>query len=103
MVAQHSKTPGDPPRLLSEAVRNQLELALRASADRAPDGEELLRAAVQAAATEGRERGLRPEELVVALKTVEERIEPSGSRKEDERSTFRLRLIRALLDAYYRD
>lgn len=73
--------------------------AFAASDERSAD---LLREAVVAAANEGRARELRSEELVIALRTIEGRVGELASLQERMRSEFRVRLIRSMLEAYYR-
>lgn len=102
MVAQHTNTPGEPPRALSEPVQRQLELAMRAFAANDQRSADLLRDAVVAAANEGRARELRSEELVIALRTIEGRVGELASLQERTRSEFRVRLMRSMLEAYYR-
>ncbi|HEX6536834.1 MAG TPA: hypothetical protein VF041_19765 [Gemmatimonadaceae bacterium] len=69
------------------------------------DSEERLRAAVHAAAIEGRERGLRPEELIIALKELESDVfaQPGAVRTvdHDARRRFREWLITSCLEAYF--
>jgi hypothetical protein len=101
MVPQHTNPPGDS-RTLSPAVQAQLEYAIRAFATDSPDAAALLQSALGAVAGEGRERGLRPEELVIAIKTTEERVAESTPQKEAGRSDLRIRMIRAMLEVYYR-
>lgn len=103
MVAQHSNTPGEPPRSLSAEVEQRLERALRGLvADRSTAITEGLTDALKAAGSDARERNLRPEELILVFKTLEERIGVTRSDEETgPRSNFRARLIRALLEAYY--
>ena len=102
MVPQHTNTPGEPPRALSEALQRQLESAMRAFAASDPSSAELLRDAVVSAAKEGRERELRAEELVIALRTIEARVAELARLNDQVRSEFRVRLMRTMLEAYYR-
>jgi hypothetical protein len=103
MVSQHTKTPEEPPRSLSPEVKEQLGQALRefASATR-PVVTDALRRALERAGHDAREQKLRPEELILVLKAMEQRI---GVRLPDSETAggaaFRTRLIRALLEAYY--
>jgi hypothetical protein len=103
MVAQHTNTPQEPPRSLSPEVEEQLEQALREFAAAAsPVVKDSLRTALERAGHDARERKLRPEELILVFKSIEQRL---GVRFPDAETaggaTFRARLIRALLEAYY--
>jgi hypothetical protein len=102
MVA-HTNTPEEPPRSLSPEVEEQLEHALRDfAAAAAPVVTDSLRTTLETAGNEARERKMRPEELILLFKSMEQRI---GVRFPDPKTagdpTFRTRLIRALLEAYY--
>jgi hypothetical protein len=101
MVPQHTNPPDDA-RALSPAVQTQLEHAIRAFASNSPDAAGLLQTALAAVASEGRERGLRAEDLVIAIKTTEDRVAEGTALKEAGRSDLRLRMIRAMLEVYYR-
>jgi hypothetical protein len=103
MVAQQTNTPEEPPRSLSPDVTEQLEQALRGFAASArPVVTDALRSALERAGNDARERKLRPEELILVFKAMEQRI---GVRFPDSETAggaaFRTRLIRALLEAYY--
>src|SRR6266568_1279835 len=103
MVAQPTNTPEEPPRSLSPEVKEQLERALReCAAATSPVVTHSLRAALERAGHEARARKLRPEELILVLKSMEQR---TGLRFPDANKagepTFRTRLIRTLLEAYY--
>ena len=87
-------------RSFSPEVEAALEAAMREewTGDEPP---ETLRAAVRAAARDAKQRLLRAEEMLVAFKAIELRAAarhgPLG-RGED-----RVRIVRALIDAYYRN
>jgi len=87
---------------LSPEVKEQLERALREFAASATAVvTDALRATLERAAHEARARKLRPEELILVFKSLEQRI---GVRFPDAKAgdpTFRTRLIRTLLEAYY--
>jgi hypothetical protein len=103
MVARHTNTPEEPFRSLSPEVEEQLERALHDFAAAAsPVVPDSLRATLERAGNEARERKLRPEELILVFKALERRIGvrfPDPSTPGDP--TFRTRLIRALLEGYY--
>lgn len=99
MVAQHTKTPDEPPRPLSAAVAEELEQAVRAFLSQpSGDADEALRRAIASAGRDARERQLRPEELLLAFKSIEERVRAASSKGH---ASARTRLIQALLEAYY--
>jgi hypothetical protein len=99
MVPQNSH--GQPPRSFSPEVEEQLVLALGAVTDGklGEPGPDLLRA-VEAAGREAKERALHPEELILAFKQLERRLD-FASFDDSVRASFRTRLIRALLESYY--
>lgn len=102
MVAHNTSSHGEPPRSLSAEVETQLARALAALAGAKrtePDG--ALKLALEAAAHEARERGLMPEELILAFKNLEQRLTPRGDNNEETRVALRTKIIRALLEAYY--
>jgi hypothetical protein len=103
MVARPTNSPEDAPRSLSPEIEAQLEQALRDFAVAgAPVVTDSLRTTLERAGNQARERKMRPEELIVVFKSMERRI---GVRFPDPQTagdpTFRTRLIRALLEAYY--
>jgi hypothetical protein len=102
IVAEHTNTPQEPPRSLSPEVKEQLEQALRELAAAAkPMVTDALRTALDRAGNDARERKLRPEELILVFKSMEHRIGIRFPNAETAGDTFRTRLIRTLLEAYY--
>jgi len=103
MVAKQTNTPEKPTRSLSPEVTEQLEQALRDFAAAArPTVSDALRSALERAGSDARERKLRPEELILVFKSMEQRIGVSFPDPDTTGSaTFRTRLIRSLLEAYY--
>ena len=102
MVPEHTRPPR--PRAFSPEVAAQLEAALRSIATKPAPLTDSLRAALTAAATEARELQLRPEELIVAFKTLEEKVGatfPDDDPDDPDGRRFRAKIIRALLEAYY--
>lgn len=94
--------PPPEPRTLSAPTLSRLRavMALHASDPRAPDGE--LRDALRAAADEARERALRPEELIIALKALLEDIGNDRPRwNATEQLRFREWLVTTAIRAYY--
>jgi hypothetical protein len=100
MVPQNSH--GQPPRSLSPEVEEQLTRALSAlslSTDSSPDP--ALQQAIAAAGREAKDRELNPEELILAFKRLEKRLDHSATGDDAARVAMRTKLIRALLEAYY--
>jgi hypothetical protein len=87
-------------RSLSEPTLEQLRRALQQRRQSPAAGDSALQAALQLVAAEARERSLRPEELIVALKQVLD--EAPGSRSgagEDRR--LREWIVTASIRAYF--
>jgi hypothetical protein len=87
-------------RSLSEPTLEQLRRALQQRRQSPAAGDSALQAAVQVVVAEARERSLRPEELIVALKQVLD--EPPGSRSgagEDRR--LREWIVTTCIRAYF--
>src|SRR6266571_7862338 len=103
MVAQHTNAPEEPPRSLSPEVTVQLEQALREVASAArPVVTDALRSALERAGHDARARTLRAEELIIVFKAMEQRLGVTFPDPETAGgATFRTRLIRTLLEAYY--
>lgn len=87
-------------RLLSEPTLEQLRRAIQERRQSPSAGETALHSALQVAAAEARERSLRPEELIVALKQAMEEAPGSRSSSTDER---RLRewIVTTCIRAFY--
>lgn len=105
MVPQNSPPPPERPRELSPETRQMLREVIAERWRALDNSEERLREAVQAAAVEGRNRGLRPEELIIALKELESDVfaQPGAVRAVDfdARRRFREWLITSFLEAYF--
>jgi hypothetical protein len=87
-------------RALSEPTLEQLRRAIQERRQSAGPGETSLQAALKVVAAEARERSLRPEELIVALKQVVDEAPGSRASSADER---RLRewIVTTCIRAYY--
>jgi hypothetical protein len=87
-------------RPLSEPTLEQLRRAIQERRQSPDPGEATLQAALQVVATEARQRSLRPEELIVALKQVMDEHPGSRSASGEER---RLRewVVTTCIRAYY--
>lgn len=104
-MVPHRNTPDEPTRALSAEVERALISALRAVASgEADSSSEPVREAVTAAGQEARDRALRPEELVLAFKRIEDAATRSlDAREQANHVAARSRLMQALLEAYYRE
>ena len=103
MVAYNPRTPDDHRRLLSADVAEQMRAALTARWGQ-PDSDEPLVAAVADAARDARERQLRPEELLLALKAIEDQVANSVRHVDtDQRDHLRRWMVAACLRAYFSD
>lgn len=101
MIAYDSRTPRQPPRRLSEQVRDQLAQSLLAEWGAPAGARDRLEHAVAAAALEAAERGLQPEELIIDLKSLESTVlgmDVTGG----EQRRFHDWLVGACLKAFYR-
>lgn len=104
MVPQRN-TPDEPTRAFSAEVERALTSALRSLATgEADSSSESVRKAVVAAGREARERSLRPEELVVAFKRIEDAVvRVLDPRDHANHLAGRSRMMQLLLEAYYGD
>jgi hypothetical protein len=102
MVPKHD-SPKHHPRSLSPAIEVELEQALGAlCVSESPETTERLRLAVNDAGRDAREIGLRAEELILLLKSLERRIGGSiPDRDVHGKDALRTRMIHTLLKAYY--
>jgi hypothetical protein len=104
MVAYNPRTPDDHRRLLSTDVGDRLRAALTARWEKASDSDALLVAALAEAARDARERHLLPEELLLALKAIEEQVANSVRFVDtDQRDHLRRWLVSVCLRAYFGD
>jgi hypothetical protein len=105
MVPQNSPPPPERARKLSPETIRSLRDVIAERWRALEDSEERLRAAVRAAAVEGRNRGLHPEELLITLKELESEVfaQPGAVRAvdRDARRRFREWLITSCLEAYF--
>lgn len=106
MVALDSRNTPDPPRTLSAELRERLGAAIDARWRGEPGAEPHLAEVLQAVAAEARMRGLRPEEVIVLLKQLEDDVaaqrHAAGRPGAEERRRLRDRLITTMLEAYFR-
>lgn len=87
-------------RPLSEATLEQLRRAIQSRRTDPAGGDDSLEAALRAVAGEARERSLRPEELIVALKHVMDEARTPRSSAGEERS-LREWVVTTCIRAYY--
>ena len=102
MVAYNSQTPDDHRRLLSADVAEQLRAALVAHWQQPATSNGAIAIALDEAARDAKQRHLRPEELLLALKAIEQQVAGSLQRVDsDERDHLRAWLVGACLRAYF--
>jgi hypothetical protein len=102
MVAYNPRSPRDESRSLSPAVAAQLRDAVTARWIKPASFDSALGAALAAAADEARARGLRPEELLLALKAIEEDVALTlDVASTQDRDRFKIWLVAACMRAYF--
>jgi hypothetical protein len=102
MVAYNPRSPRDDNRTLSPEVAEGLRRSLAARWTDPEAYENGLSTALTAAAQEARERGMRPEELLLALKAIEEDVaETLNVVDTQDRDRFRFWLVRACMRAFF--
>jgi hypothetical protein len=90
------------PRPLSESTLEQLRRALQERRRSPAAGEAALQTALQTVATEARERSLRPEELIVALKHVLDE-SPGNRAASGEDRRLREWIVTTCIRAYFEE
>jgi hypothetical protein len=102
MVAYKPRSPDDDARRLSDEAAAQLRAAISERWSRPQNSGGPLSEALATAAEEARSRSLRPEQLLIALKAIEEDV-AIASRVVDseERDRFRLWLVGACMRAFF--
>lgn len=103
MVAYNPRSPRDDNRMLSSEVAAQLRAAISERWNQPQrHNDSALTEALAGAAQEAKRRSLRPEELLLALKGIEEDV-AFASRVVDteERDRFRLWLVGACMRAFF--
>jgi hypothetical protein len=104
MVAYNPRTPRDDSRMLSSEAAAQLRAAISDRWSQAKQADDSLTAALASAAQEARSRALRPEELLLALKAIEEDVAiASKVADSEERDRFRFWLVGACMRAFFSD
>ena len=102
MAAYNSRSPGDKNRSLSSDVSAQLLLALMKRWTDPEAFDSALSTALSAAADEARGRGLLPEELLLALKAIEQEVAKSLDVADtQDRDRFRIWLVGACMRAFF--
>jgi hypothetical protein len=102
MVAYNPRSPRDDSRSISSDVAAQLRAALSARWTEPDASDGLLSAALTAAAQDARTRGLKPEELLLALKAIEQEIALSLDVDDtQDRDRFRMWLVGACMRAFF--
>jgi hypothetical protein len=108
MIAHDSRGTPENARSLSEAVTRRVREAIHTRASSSTtdiDGADVaLAAALEEAAAEAHARALHPEELLLAIKALEEQVALArGTVAYAERRALRARLVTACIHAYFRD
>ena len=102
MVAYNPRSPRDESRSLSPEVASQLRASLTARWTEPDSFDAALGSALAAAAEEARSRGLRPEELLLALKAIEEDVALTLDVADtQDRDRFRIWLVGACMRAFF--
>jgi hypothetical protein len=104
MVAYTPRIPPDRRPTLSPDVANRLREALTARWARPDDSDAALRTALRDAVLDAKQQKLRPEELLVALKTVEQEVADSLERVDvKRREALRHWVVGVCMRAYFGD
>lgn len=102
MVDYNPRSPRDDSRSLSPDVTAQFHAALGAHWADAERGDAELAVALKAVAQDARARDLRPEELLLAMKAIEEEVAESLRIHEtQDRDRFRIWLVGACMRAFF--
>lgn len=102
MVAYKPRTPSDESRKLSPETTAQLRAAIAERWARPMSSESALATALSAAAEEARRRAMRPEELLLSLKSIEEEVAIASHVVDHlERDDFRFWLAGACVRAFF--
>lgn len=102
MVAYNPRTPRDEGRMLSSEAAALLRAAIAERWNRPQQSDDALAQALAVAAREAKQRTLRPEELLLALKAIEEDVAVRAKVADrEERERFRLWLVGACMRAFF--
>jgi len=102
MVAYNPRSPRDDNRMLSPEVAAQVRAAIAGRWNRPESADSALTSALASAAEEARRRSMRPEELLLALKAIEEDVAVSSKVEDrEERDRFRFWMVGACLRAFF--
>jgi len=102
MVAYNPRTPRDDSRMLSSEAAAQLRAAISERWSRPKQADDSLTTALAAAAQEAKNRSLRPEELLLALKAIEEDVAVASKVVDtEERDRFRFWLVGECMRAFF--
>jgi hypothetical protein len=102
MVAYNPRSPRDDSPKLSPDVANQLRSALSSRWTDPSSFDPPLTIALAAAAQDAHSRGLRPEELLMALKAIEQEVAVSVKVVDtQDRDRFRIWLVGACMRAFF--
>lgn len=105
MVAHDPRRPSPPARGFTPETARELREVIAARWRALEESEAHLRDVVNSATREARESGMRPEEVIVALKALEREVfgNPAALRSSDveARDRFRAWLVSTCIAAYY--
>jgi hypothetical protein len=102
MVAYNPRSPDDERRSLTRDVATQLRSAITARWTQPAGFDSVLGSALSAAADDARTRGLRPEELLLALKAIEQDVATTLDVDDtQDRDRFRIWLVGACMRAFF--
>lgn len=101
MVAYDPRRPPDPSRSLTPATREALRAALLTQW-KSPDGlAPGLHEVIRTVAAEARDRGIRPEELIIDLKALEDGVAEESKIAARTRARVREWIVAACVKAYF--
>jgi hypothetical protein len=102
MVAYNPRSPNEERPALPPEIAAQLRAALSARWTQPDAYDSVLASALAAAAADAKARGLRPEELLIALKKIEEAVaEALDVANTQDRDRFRTWLVGACMRAFF--
>lgn len=102
MVAYNPRSPDDERPSLPPAIAAQLRSALSARWSDSEGNDSVLESALVAAACDARQRGLRPEQLLIALKRIEEDVADALEVvNTQDRDRFRIWLVGVCMRAFF--
>lgn len=101
MIAQNIQGSGGSRPRFSTAVAEALSSAMSEFREDSPASESTLRSALAMAAADAQSQGFAPEQVVLALKAVQNEMGNRLSRTGDAHERFQTFLLRGMLTAYF--